>query len=541
VPSERGSHAPESARIPVDIRRFPWIRKLAADYAFSFSSLAQFFAGDPASVSSWIDAIARAQQHPRQRAELAAILDAQLARRDAPAAARNAASLLADPKSVAILTGQQAGLFGGPLFTLYKALTALKLAERVQSQHGVPAIAVFWVEAEDHDWHEVSASAVLDADLRRRVIQLPAPEGAGHTPVGSITLGGEIDAAIEELAAALPATEFTEGLVDDLRKAYRAGHSMAGGFARWMDTLAGNRGLVVFDCSDRTAKPLASDIFAREVQHPGTTWQLAGEAGASLAARGYHAQVSGSAEDGPALFHLDGSRKAIKAEDLASLEADVRAQPASFSPNVLLRPIVEETLFPTVCYVSGPNELAYLAQLSKVYEHFEVPMPLVYPRLSATVLDSASARFLAKYDLPLEALQARDESALNRLLAASLPPAVDEALQHTEHSIDGSMSALIAAASALDPTLEGAARSTLGKLQHDLAALRGKIISAAKKRDETMRRQFFRAQAQAFPDGMPQERAISAVSLLNRYGPALLERLLSDLPLDLGHHWILTV
>jgi bacillithiol biosynthesis cysteine-adding enzyme BshC len=442
---------------------------------------------------------------------------------------------------VAIVTGQQAGLFGGPLFTLYKALTALKLAERVQTQHGVPAIAVFWVEAEDHDWHEVSAAAVLDADLRRRVIQLPAPEGAGHTPVGFITLGGEIEAAIEELAAALPATEFTEPLVDDLRKAYRAGHTMAGGFARWMDRLAGDRGLVVFDCSDRTAKPLAGEIFAREVQHPGRTWQLAAEAGAALEAGGYHAQVSGSAEDGPALFHLDGTRKAIKAEELASLEADVRAQPASFSPNVLLRPIVEETLFPTVCYVSGPNELAYLAQLSKVYEHFDVPMPLVYPRLSATILDSASVRFLAKYDLPLEALQARDESALNRLLAASLPPAVDEALQHAEHSIDSSMSALMAAVPALDPTLEGAARSTLGKLQHDLATLRGKIISAAKKRDETMRRQFSRAQDQAFPGGMPQERAISGISLLNRYGPALVERLLSDLPLDLGHHWILTV
>jgi bacillithiol biosynthesis cysteine-adding enzyme BshC len=382
---------------------------------------------------------------------------------------------------------------------------------------------------------------VLDADLRRRVIQLPAPEGAGHTPVGFITLGGEINAAIEELAAALPATEFTAPLVDGLRKAYRPGQSMAGGFARWMDTLAGDRGLVVFDCSDRTAKSLASEIFVREVRHPGKTWQLAAEAGATLAAGGYHAQVSGTAEDGPALFHLDGARTAIKAEDLASLEADVRAQPASFSPNVLLRPIVEETLFPTVCYVSGPNELAYLAQLSKVYEHFDVPMPLVYPRLSATILDSASARFLAKYDLPLEALQARDESALNRLLAASLPPEVDEALRHAEHSIDGSMSALMAAASALDPTLEGAARSTLGKLQHDLAALRGKIISAAKKRDETMRRQFSRAQAQAFPDGMPQERGISAISLLNRYGPALVERLLSDLPLDLGHHWILTV
>ena len=208
---------------------------------------------------------------------------------------------------------------------------------------------------------------------------------------------------------------------------------------------------------------------------------------------------------------------------------------------MLLRPIVEDTLFPTICYVSGPNELAYLAQLKQVYEHFGVPMPLLYPRLSVTILDSASAKFLARHDLPLEALHARDEAALNRLLAQSLPASVDHALQDANDAIERSMAALIAAVPAIDPTLEGAAKSTLGKLQHDLAALRGKIISAAKKRDETLRRQFFRAQAQAFPDGMPQERAIGAISLLNRYGPAVIDRLLTDLPLDLGQHWVLTV
>ena len=554
VPSERGSQPPgtharqpragpasESARIPVDIRRFPWIRKLAADYAFSFPSLAPFFAGDPASPSSWTEAIARAQKHPRQRAQLAAILHMQLERRAAPAAARNAASLVADEKSVAIVTGQQAGLFGGPLFTLYKALTALKLAERVREQHGVPAVAVFWVEAEDHDWDEVSSCAVLDNDLQRRVIQMRRPAGAGHVPVGAIMLGDDIKNAVDELAAVLPPTEFSGPLLESLQRAYRPGHGMADAFARWMDTLCGDHGLVVFDCSDASAKPLVGDIFAREIQQPGKTWALAGEAGDKLAAGGYHAQVTGSAQDGPALFHLDGGRTAIKTEDATSIAAEVRARPAAFSPNVLLRPIVEETLFRTVCYVSGPNELAYLAQLRKVYEHFGVPMPLFYPRLSATILDSASARFLAKHDLPFEALHARDEAALNRLLASSLPPAVDHALGEADASIERSMTALVAAVPAIDATLEGAARSTLGKLQHDLATLRGKVISAAKKRDETLRRQFFRAQAQSFPDGMPQERAIGIVSLLNRYGPALVHRLLSDLPLDLGHHWIHTV
>ena len=170
------------------------------------------------------------------------------------------------------------------------------------------------------------------------------PAGAGHVPVGAIMLGDEIKNAVDELAAVLPPTEFSGPLLESLQRAYRPGHGMADAFARWMDTLGGDHGLVVFDCSDASAKPLVGDIFVREIQQPGKTWALAGEAGDKLAAGGYHAQVTGSAKDGPALFHLDGGRTAIKTEDATSIAAEVRARPAAFSPNVLLRPIVEETL-----------------------------------------------------------------------------------------------------------------------------------------------------------------------------------------------------
>ncbi len=533
--------AVESARIPVDIRRFPWIKKLAADYAFAFPALAPFFSGNPADASSWTDAIARAQRHPRDRAAIAGVLREQQSARGAAAASREAAARLIDPQSIAVVTGQQAGLFGGPAFCLYKALTAVMLAERIQREHHVPAVPIFWVDAEDHDWHEVSSCSVLDGELRRRTIQLPSLPGAGHAPIGFITLDGSITGVLDELRETLPPTEFSAGLIADLQNCYQPGRSLADAFARFMEVLLGARGLVVFDCSDRAAKPLVAEIFAREVRQPGRTWALAGHAGQQLVNSGYHQQVVAPERDGVALFHVDGSRSPIPADKAPSLEADVRSKPASYSPNVLLRPIVEDTLFPTVCYVSGPNELAYLAQLKKVYEHFGVPMPLLYPRLSATILDSASIKFLVRHNLPLEVLQARDEATLNRLLADSLPASVDEALKGAERAVEQSMATLIGAVPAVDATLEGAAKSTLGKLQHDLSTLRGKIISAAKKRDETLRRQFGRAQAQAFPDGEPQERAIAGISLLNRHGPALIDQLLAEAMPDLGHHWVLTV
>jgi uncharacterized protein YllA (UPF0747 family) len=208
---------------------------------------------------------------------------------------------------------------------------------------------------------------------------------------------------------------------------------------------------------------------------------------------------------------------------------------------VLLRPLVQDSLFPTIAYVAGPNELAYLGQLHGVYDQFRIPMPLMYPRASATILDSASLRFLTKYNLPFEALQPQDEAALNVLLEAQIPASVDASFSTMSGAIESGMGPLIEAVSTIDPTLQGAAQSTLGRMQHDLQTLRGKMIQAAKRRDETLRRQFARTRALAFPRGHAQERTIGFVSFLNLYGPALVDRLMDELPLDMGQHWVITI
>ncbi len=224
-----------------------------------------------------------------------------------------------------------------------------------------------------------------------------------------------------------------------------------------------------------------------------------------------------------------------------TLIQEARTTPAAFSPNVLLRPVVQDTLFPTICYVAGPNELAYLGQLRQIYDRFGVQMPLMYPRASATLVDSGALRFLQKYKLPLEALQPQDESSLNQLLEAQIPTSVEDSFSGVAHAIETTMGRLVQTIPALDPTLQGAAQSTLGRMQHDLSTLHNKIIQAAKRRDETLRRQYTRARALAFPQGHAQERTIGFISFLNQYGPALIDRLDSELPLDPGHHWIVSV
>jgi bacillithiol biosynthesis cysteine-adding enzyme BshC len=541
----------ETFRSAVDIRRFPWVRRLATDYAYAFDRLAPFFAGNPYDPGAWGAAVERALARPRPRQEVVALVAAQQRSRGAPSQAFSAAERLLDPRGVAIVTGQQAGLLGGPLFTLLKALTALKLAERVSREHGVPAAAVFWVDAEDHDWAEVSSSSVLDAELARRTVTAAAPPGAGVTPVAALRLTDSIGETLDQLASVLPGTEFTPEVLDRLRATYRPGAGVVEAFAGWLESAVGHLGLVVYDSSDPGAKSLAQPVFLREIENPGHTARLAAAAGRDLVAAGYHTQVT-LQDDSLALFHLDGTRRPIRRDGElfavgeetrrhTDLLEEARQHPARFSPNVLLRPIVQDALFPTVSYVAGPNELAYLGQLKQVYEHFDLPMPLMTPRVSATLLDAGAARFLARYDVPFESLEHDDEAALNELLQRQLPASVEQSFRDVSLAVGEGMQALIASVPAVDPTLEGAARSALGRMEHELQALHGKIIQAAKRRDETLRRQFRRTRAQAFPDGEPQERVIGWVSFLNRYGPALVERLREELPLDPGRHWAIAI
>jgi bacillithiol synthase len=552
VPAE--PHLSDGARLKltgVDVRRFPWIRPLAADYAYNFKQVEGLYAGNPLEADAWREAASRAQQQPRDRARLVSVLQAQQAQRNAPEAARTAAARLSDPAAVTVVTGQQAGVFGGPMFTLLKAITALQLARRTERKQRIPAVAVFWVDAEDHDWEEVRSCTVLDAEFQPRTVTLADLEGAGELPIAQLQLAHGVEQTISELAGILQQTEFTSSVLDAIRAAWKPGVGVARAFATWLETLLGPYGLVVFESADPDAKPLVAEVFARELASPGRTAALAAEAGTALAARGHAPQVVPQ-PDSVSLFSLDGGRRPIRRQgdqlvigdathtsDALSREAS--AHPGGFSPNVLLRPIVQDTLFPTICYVAGPSELAYLGQLRGVYEQFGVPMPLMFPRSTATLLDSGATRFLTKYAVPFEELRTPDESALNKLLEAQLPASVEQSLKDAAAQTHDAMARVIEALPALDPTLQGAARTTLGKMEHELHSLHSKVIHAAKKRNETLRRQFVRAQAQAFPHGHPQERTLAVIYFLNKFGPALVDLLLEELPIDPGNHWLVTL
>ena len=316
-----------------------------------------------------------------------------------------AADRLADATAVAVLTGQQAGLFGGPVYTLLKAITALKLADEVSRRHGVPAVAVFWIEAEDHDWDEVRSCTVLDR--RPRVPDhRPARAPRGRTGAGRLDRTRRPHRRRARRARAGAAAHRVP------RRAAR--RSPRGLPARHRD----GRGVRTMDgARARRTRPRrvrrvgsghqagrSVTVFVRELSTPGQTAD--GRVEGRRRSRGAgipRAGAGGRRQPGavPArriAARRSASRTASSSSATpryapAALAKEAGERPAGFSPSVLLRPIVQDALFPTICYVAGPSELAYLGQLRGVYEHFGVPMPLIYPRATATLLDSAAVAF----------------------------------------------------------------------------------------------------------------------------------------------------
>jgi bacillithiol biosynthesis cysteine-adding enzyme BshC len=535
----------------IDLRRLPWIRPLVTTYLNDFASVAGLFAGNPTDPAAWKATIERVRRVERDRAGLAAVVGRQLEGRGAPAAARAAAASLADASTVAVVSGQQAGLFGGPLYTLLKAVTAIQLAARVRADHGAPAVAVFWVDAEDHDWDEIRTAGILDEPLALRQITVRSVDGAGSRPIASLAFDAGIDEAVAALEAGLASSDFKADVMAAVRRRFRPGAGVASAFAGFLDDLLGRHGLVVFESGDTSAKPFVAGIFEHELGHPGLTARLAREAAASMTRLGHEPQVE-PGEDSVAAFYLDrDGRKPIKhrgsgfaiaagTRPVGDLRAEAHAHPERFSPSVLLRPLVQDRLFPTICYVAGPSELAYQAQLGAVYREFGVEQPLLYPRASATLVDSAAARFLERSRLPLEALQAQDEGALNRFLESHLPPALEKTFEETDRHVAERAALLKSEVVSVDPTLTGAVDTTLDRIRDTLKTLQGKIVQAAKRKDETLRRQFNRTRALTFPGGHPQERILCVVFFVNRFGLALPDRLIEALPLDTDRHHVLT-
>lgn len=385
------------------------------------------------------------------------------------------------------------------------------------------------VDSEDHDWAEVPDPARPrfgdHHDHARRPFRRWKPASG---PTGARRGCGSRGS--RRLADRLPATEYTVALRETLERCYTPGSTLTRAFARFLDALLGQEGLVVFEADNPAAKPLVSHIFTRELAPP-VRGRPPGPCRWRANGRGGSRSANSTADDTVSLFYLDASgRRPIaiatgssrigdepRSSDLLTAEASTR--PERFSPNVLLRPLVQDALFPTLTRpLAGPSELAYQVQLAELYAAHGLQRPMLVSRASATLVDSAALKFLERSAMPLEALQPQDESALNRLLEGQLPPQLEASCPTTTPSSSPRPTAF--AGRRHRSTQPCPARSIRPSIVSGIQVrtLQSRIVQAAKKKDETLRRQFTRTRSLAFPDRQPQERHLNLSFFLNRYG-----------------------
>jgi bacillithiol synthase len=513
--------------VPLDYRKLSY-RPIFLDYVHRYQALAELFPGDPFDRESW-SRLAReldAAKHPRA-AVCRALLDLNRGLGADEAALSTVTAL--EKGALAIVTGQQVGILGGPLYTLYKAISAVRLARSASSLLGRPVVPLFWMDTDDHDFDEVASAHLLNESGELQSVRYE-PEARGtRIPVGRIELEPAIEGVIEAASLALPPSEFKEELFQALEE-YAPGRTLAGAFGSFLLRLTRGTGLAIIDPSVEALKRLAIDLFRRELSDGLESRERVRTATQKLAASGYHAQVT-PVDSQLNLSYAKPARHPVSVEGkLLRLMPDgepipreeverlLEREPGCFSPNVLLRPLYQDTLLPTLAYVAGPSELAYFGQLRGLYAHFGVTMPLIVPRASFTVIERREARFLERYGVDLTRLNSNDESLLNEILRPHSPPRLEEDLARAQNCIRDITEALERDLAEVDPTLVGAVATTRGKLFHHLKELESKALRAVKRKNETVRSQFLATRTAIFPGFEMQERKLSPLVFLNKHG-----------------------
>jgi bacillithiol synthase len=456
----------------------------------------------------------------------------------------------------AVVTGQQVGLFGGPMFSLYKALSAVKLAEEATAA-GVDAVPVFWLATYDHDLSEVNHVSLPEPDGILRTLSIPS-HGIPNAPVTDVRLGDEILSAVEEAVTLLGESEVSHLL----REAYRPGDSLGSAFARLFARLFASRGVILLDASDPELHRVAAPIYRAAIERAADLESALLARGESLEKSGYHQQVkvtpssvllftmrqgartpihrqtNGASKKEDAHF-LIGGESEIEKISAAELLDRIARRPENFSPNVLLRPVVQDYLLPTLVYAGGAAEAAYFAQAGAVYEMLLDRVTPMVPRFSATIVQPKVQRWLRQYDIDVPYVFENAPALRQKLAARSLPEGVQAAFDAAQHSVESSLDDLRRSLEKLDATLLGASETAASKIKYQLDRLRQLASAAELRRSEVISRHADALTAALYPNGALQEREVAGVYFLARHGTELLQALLDTVHTNCHDHQIL--
>ena len=449
---------------------------------------------------------------------------------------------LAEPGTVAVVTGQQVGLFSGPSYTLYKVLHAIKLAEWLSAQ-GRPAVPLFWLATEDHDFAEVNHAWIFDS--RHTPIKLEMRRTASAQPVGGVALANP---PLREFRTALHGMPFGEEVADLVEETYRAGNTMGQAFSELLRRVLARFDVPQVDPMLPVFRELAAPALRAAVERGADLTARVLARNKQLAAAGYHAQVH--VEEQTSFFFLleNGKRLALRRHgDEYILNGrrftlgELAERAASLSPNALLRPVVQDSMLPTVAYIGGPAEVAYLAQSAVLYDAILGRMPLAIPRTGFTILDYHSEKLLQRYGLSLAHFFHGEDALRERISARLAPPALTAAMGEAAATVDGAIDRLRREIASFDPTLAVALDHSARKMRYQLSKVERKAGREALRRDSRAAQDAASLCGLLYPERHLQERLYSILPFLAKHGLDLVDHVYEAIQLDCVDHRLMVL
>ena len=520
----------------------PHSTRLFLDYLYHFDRVQQFFARPPFA-RDWVgEEAARLRYDSARRERVAAILERQNR-------AWGASNSTLDniwrfrAGASAVVTGQQVALFGGPLFSIYKALSAVKLADEF-TQKGHACVPIFWLATEDHDLAEVNHVTLLSPQGALSGFQTEA-HGPEDAPMSAVHFGAEIEQQADEAARFLGDGE--AGTL--LRQSYRQGETLGSAFAKLFAQFFRDSGVILIDAADPELHAIAESVYRAAIVAASDLDDALLQRGRELEARGYHSQVKVTPsstlvfaikEGRRVPIHRSNGQFTVAGEKLGSDELlrRISESPAEFSANVLLRPVVEDYLLPTIAYIGGPSEIAYFAQAGVVYEELLGRVTPVLPRFSATLIEPRVHRFLERYNLSLQDSFRGPEHLRVLLAERALPGDINAGFDSADRHVQAALGEIKSALAHLDPTLVEAAEHAGSKMSYQLGRLRERAARAQLRRSEELAAHAAVLSNSLYPDKELQERVVGAISFLARYGPQLLTTLYDAVKSECPDHQV---
>lgn len=535
----------------IPTKQLPGISPLVIDYYYSYEKVDEFYNGNFRDLSSFQHQAEKVEARNLQRGKLTAILKEQNQDYGCGNQTLDNIDRLTQNQAYAVVTGQQAGLFSGPLYTIYKSLTAIKLAEHLNQNCQGCFVPIFWMASDDHDFTEINHIKLLDKNNRIEEIYCQSQASKNKIPASKILLAPEIFNCIRLLKDLTHDSEFKQDIILHLTEAYQPGRSFVEAFARWMTQMFKSYGLIFIDASHPGLKELGKKVFHQEITGNSPSTKRAIKTSNKLSKANYPLQINVREEilnmffaeqerqtiqSKDESFSIKGRQHAYKSEELLAV---LEEKPELFSPNVLLRPIYQDTLLPTVAYIGGPAEIAYFAQMKGIYESFGLPMPVIYPRKTITVLEKKVDKVLKSYNLKIQDIWRSIDKVINEITKKQIPESIDKSLNVVTSHLEEDFESLKKEMATFEPTLEDSVDAALGKINQRIKFLEKKVMQASKKRNDIVTQQLHKAKNNLYPSNRLQERVLNIGQFLIKYSYAFIDRLYKAIDINCYDHQVI--